>query len=112
MIRAFHQYDGRDEIEVGWLELVFGQPRFVVGGDWRRRRVLFDGYRSVRDSGGRPRGWLGYAGTSECGRDFRLLATLLTGGRSRATSNPDDQRGRKRPRRMLCGALSRESGRG
>src|SRR5260370_19154781 len=101
MIRAFHQYDGRGEIEVGWLELVFGQKRFVVGGDWRRGRVLFDGSRSVRDSGGGPRVWFGDAGASECSRDFRLLAHFLTGGRSRATSKSDDLRGRKLLRKIV-----------
>jgi len=40
LFTAFHQYDGRSEIEVGWLGL-----RFIVGGvvegngRWRRRSL-------------------------------------------------------------------------
>src|SRR5208337_2110437 len=117
IIRAFHQYDGRSEIEAGWLGLVFGQTRFeqtrfgrtrfVVGGNWRGRRVLFDGYSLVRDSGGRPRLWLGDAGASERGRDFRLLAHLLRGRRSSAAGKSDDLRGRELDRKTIGRGVAR-----
>jgi len=50
------------------------------------------GHALVRDSGGGPRLGPGDAGASERGRDFRLLAHLLTPGRSRAPEEFDDLR--------------------
>src|SRR5208337_5077820 len=65
MIRALHQYDGRTEIEVGWLGLVC-LPALIGGGrNCRGWRVLCDGHICVGDLGGGPGLWFRDAGASE-----------------------------------------------